>query len=168
MTETYNGHANRETWAASMHLGNDEGLYHMAIDAVSNAGSDPYDAAGAIQCMVESLFEEFPESMAMMRGDIGSTWRVDWDSVAEGYHALAFPYVVHYGAPGCLPDDSQYFDSDADLDDIREHIREEWESVAEEDLGPIGEWFLETLEIVGMVADPSPGSINRWTIEERS
>ena len=100
--ETYNGWKNRETWAAALHLSNDEGLYlairHVVIGACYDA--DPavpneYAAARAIEAWVDENVigpvlhpwggdgEESHEWQRSMVADVGSFWRVDWVAVAE-------------------------------------------------------------------------------------
>ena len=44
--DTYNGWANRETWAAALYLGNDQGLYNGAREAV--AGLHYYEPTEAL------------------------------------------------------------------------------------------------------------------------
>lgn len=106
--ETYNGWTNRETWAANLHLSNDEGLYSLALETVAEALeqweppaalADYYEdpdnlAAGRVSVAADSLrdlFEELtdrdsdmlaPEFRDMVVGDVGSTWRIDWREIA--------------------------------------------------------------------------------------
>ena len=90
--ETYNGWTNRETWAANLHITNDQGLYESAReyvqDSLDAAGADKgsHTAAYALEEWFEGITEDFPdgEGIQMMVRDIGSVWRVNWREVAEG------------------------------------------------------------------------------------
>jgi hypothetical protein len=43
MTNTYNGWKNRQTWNVALWIGNDEGLYRMAVDFMHRyTGRRPY------------------------------------------------------------------------------------------------------------------------------
>ncbi len=94
-TETHEGYVNRETWALSLWLNNDEGLYNMARET-ARIGS-PERADERIKSLAESLFtrsgyeNEFgspwPTALADAAEDIGSLWRVDYAEVAEGFLA---------------------------------------------------------------------------------
>jgi hypothetical protein len=110
--DEYNGHANRETWAAALHLSNDEGIYESARDAIrahvrqshedwsGDAGDFTQTAArsyAADGCKeyVESIRDDVAEvnngrellqyrrDACSMLSDIGSLWRVDWRAVSE-------------------------------------------------------------------------------------
>ena len=106
--DTYNGWPNRETWATNLHLSNDQSLYITTTERVREAldnrpagpglddwYSDPEegparrrarrigDAANAIRDLVEGMFDGYDAELVGMRNDIGSTWRVDWQHIAE-------------------------------------------------------------------------------------
>lgn len=107
--DEYNGWCNRETWAAALHLGNDEGIYNAARDAIrahvrqshEDWSGDAGDftqtaarsyAADAVREFVESIRDDVTEvveqgnahrNASMMLSDIGSLWRVDWRAVSE-------------------------------------------------------------------------------------
>jgi len=105
--DEYNGHTNRETWAMSLHLANDHGLYVDTCALVADAihideGAVEYRslfaAADAIAAFVNDMVDtalhpepgETPYQLAMMMiADVGSFWRVDWISIAEEYVAIA-------------------------------------------------------------------------------
>jgi hypothetical protein len=92
--ETYNGWTNRETWAAALHLSNDEGLYRFCVDLVREADSIG-EAAETLGDWFEDeanvVFHPFedegvaPEWGRLMLSDVGSLWRVDWYAVAESF-----------------------------------------------------------------------------------
>lgn len=90
---TFNGWANRETWAANLWLENDEGLYNMTREAISR--KDINAATDAIRDLLETLFTragyaaefggEWPEGLADAAADIGSLYRVDHREIAEAW-----------------------------------------------------------------------------------
>lgn len=43
--QPYNGHKNWAHWNVALWIGNDEGLYRLAIDCVGRAGTDRYGKA---------------------------------------------------------------------------------------------------------------------------
>jgi len=85
-TDTYQGWANRETWATALHLSNDEGLYLEATDLAAQDYDYSHQRADAFEQWVETLHSEYGHSaLAMMFGEIGSLWRVDWPAVADSF-----------------------------------------------------------------------------------
>lgn len=106
--ETYNGHANRETWAFNLHWQNDQGLYLETLEQartylVETYGDDwaelPADELkGAFYGVGEHVvnyWREFisgyademgtplPDGLAMFRDEVGSWWRIDVRGVGE-------------------------------------------------------------------------------------
>lgn len=90
--DRYNGYTNRETWAASLHLSNDEWLYNLATETMA------LDNADRLKEVVMDLVEvnrdaqdsgaspgEQISVVTMMDREVGSWWRVDWNDVAEGF-----------------------------------------------------------------------------------
>lgn len=87
MTETYNGWANRETWAMMLHVNNDEALQSGALDAIRATG-DSAESDRLLREYAEMLFTragwdaacggQWPDGLADASADIGSLWRVDW------------------------------------------------------------------------------------------
>ena len=92
MDETYNGWANRETWAFYLHLSNDQGLWDLVGRRVAYALSILPDCR-CPDCFVGSNVLEFvkdlwsecegEEWVRLMRSDVGSVWRVDIDEVGS-------------------------------------------------------------------------------------
>lgn len=79
--ETYNGYANRETWAFNLHWQNDQGLYNETLDYAR--GQDPSDLSDTllgsmvVEYWVEWLAEYDPNLWELMRTDVGSFWRIN-------------------------------------------------------------------------------------------
>lgn len=78
-SENHNGWVNRETWAASLHLNNDQRLQQSARSC-----ENPDALRGWIECCVQDVLlagEPPAEWVRLMIYDVGSFWRVDWDAV---------------------------------------------------------------------------------------
>lgn len=105
-SDRYNGWTNRETWALQIWLGNDQGLYEMVRDRVSecahaiardNSTDDdstitPADAGETVKALWEMLTDPdeglmTAENILKMVRDVGSDYRVNWDEI--GRHWVA-------------------------------------------------------------------------------
>lgn len=104
--ETYNGWTNRETWAVSLHLNNDEGLYYETARILEGSFLEDLDretregwirgvmsAVDSLSEWVEeilsfSYWEEqgvpMPRGLQLMKDDVGSLYRVNWREIVEG------------------------------------------------------------------------------------
>lgn len=112
--ETYNGWVNRETWACHLHLSNDHGLYNdvnaLADEARKDAPSEYAELidAGILmpeRAVIRSLSDKIkdyweqlehyedefgdpmPKDLADMLIDVGSSYRIEWDEIAENWLA---------------------------------------------------------------------------------
>lgn len=108
--ETYNGWTNRETWAAALHINNDQGWQESVHDAIRTKLTDEGDdysfgdvddslrarwAGEAIKDNVEELFDpedfssgEYTERLAQViriMSDVGSMWRVNWTELGASF-----------------------------------------------------------------------------------
>jgi hypothetical protein len=110
--ETYNGWANRETWAVALHINNDQGWQESVTElvrtTVAGIDQDPptYIAAGdltdtfyanrvgdAIRDNVESVLDPneawdagyYVEHVLPIVTDLGSLWRVDWREIGAAF-----------------------------------------------------------------------------------
>jgi hypothetical protein len=101
-TEKFNGWSNRETWAAMLHINNDEYLQDTALD-YARATSLKYDledendktrAVVFLSNTLRSWLEDDlltrdniagNESLFLMLTDIGSLYRVDYEEMAEAF-----------------------------------------------------------------------------------
>ena len=90
--DEYNGWVNRETWAAALHLSNDEGLYSYCLELVE--GKRRWSAGDAIEAFVNDCVDGvlYPDSGDVASplwrsfiSDVGSLWRVDWADVADSF-----------------------------------------------------------------------------------
>lgn len=89
--ETYNGWANRETWAFNLHWQNDHGLYlwvlESAAEVIEHATyspvSDSYLGEHVVGIVRDELEELSPELWELMREDVGSFWRIDHTEVGS-------------------------------------------------------------------------------------
>lgn len=88
--DTYNGWANRETWAFVLHVENDEGLQQFVHEFVRNH-ADAWSCDGYVgEKIVDAVRElwddcDGAEWVQLMRDDVGSVWRIDYEEVG---HAL--------------------------------------------------------------------------------
>lgn len=94
----YQGWTNRETWAASLWISNERGLYEGAREVIAAAvnGDDlvgPYTAGNALEEWITNVRDDNRESaetgmeipeITMMDREVGSWWRVNWREVADG------------------------------------------------------------------------------------
>jgi hypothetical protein len=86
--DTYQGWANRESWALHLWLTSDEVLYQRARQVV--AGGGQYGPGHALREWVEQelwwKLAETDEGRAMLY-DVGSLRRIDWGEVADALRA---------------------------------------------------------------------------------
>lgn len=110
MSDEHNGWPNRETWAAHLHLSNDQGMWNTALELTAQAVRDADDWADKHERPVENrdrarirhiadalkdwceagfelVFHPAPgdppaDVWRLMASDVGSLWRVDWASIA--------------------------------------------------------------------------------------
>ena len=90
--DKYNGWTNRETWAVTLHVNNDEGLQSEAHD-MARADVPVWSLAESFRLWVEDLLSvdywrdemgcDMPRGLELMRDDCGSLWRVNWRECAE-------------------------------------------------------------------------------------
>ena len=96
--DTYNGWANRETWAMYLHLSNDQGLWDWVGERVRELAARHWRLWGDVYPtflgeslveLVEDLWEECEgaEWVRLMRSDVGSVWRIDCREI--GAHLVA-------------------------------------------------------------------------------
>jgi hypothetical protein len=101
MSEEYNGWKNRETWATALHINNDEGLQNEMEEKVATlidlfegeVDKVVFHLSQWVEEWISNLVSvdwwrdelgcEMSKGAEMIREDIGSLWRVDWQEVAE-------------------------------------------------------------------------------------
>lgn len=94
--ETYNGYANRETWAFNLHWQNDRGLYSETLAYAGEwiseheTRSNTQIGEAVVSYWRELITEwredrgtELPEGLEMMCDEVGSWWRIDYAEVGE-------------------------------------------------------------------------------------
>lgn len=83
--DTYQGWANRETWALMLWVNNEQGLYEMYREMVRKSGIDAVQESLELNLDSSHWIDEWgvqiPRSWAEMAREVGSLWRVDWDEV---------------------------------------------------------------------------------------
>ena len=97
--ETYNGYANRETWAFNLHWQNDQGLYNetlsVAREYIANGNEDDRTDYRIGELVVEYWRElmdsdvftddagvrHLTRDLQMFRDEVGSWWRIDYAEV---------------------------------------------------------------------------------------
>jgi len=98
MSEEYNGWTNRETWAAALHINNDQWLQETALDYVRQEveGHDEgeeinsYYLGQTLRGWIEDdllTLENIAgnEGLFNMLTDIGSFYRVNWQEIADAF-----------------------------------------------------------------------------------
>lgn len=91
--ERYNGWTNRETWAVSLYLGNDQGWQEDCLTLareVAHEDNPAYLAGELVREYVDELAYSVSEGDAsrdtrMAILDMGSLWRVDWREVGASF-----------------------------------------------------------------------------------
>ena len=102
--ETYNGYANRETWAFNLHWQNDQGLYGIVLEYAAGVLREHPQYSDRrlgelVVPYVKDLHEEIGDSdtLRMLREEVGSFWRVDEAEVGASVRESL-------GVEGRLPD----------------------------------------------------------------
>lgn len=84
--DTYEGWANRETWACNLWLSNDEGLYRTALDIVADVA--PIAATASALAVGEALVAMLRDlDIPGVNRDVGSWWRIDEREIGEAWIA---------------------------------------------------------------------------------
>lgn len=138
----YNGWSNYETWAAKLHIDNEQGEYERwgersrellqaAIDADEQ---DPKaEAATSLADELESSCSENAPSLTGFYADVLNTalQAIDWREIAENMLSEFDVFAAGWNTPGCMPDNPpQLF---IGSDDAREYIADEMDRIADED-----------------------------------
>lgn len=58
---TYNGHKNWNYWNVSLWIGNDEGLYRLALDCMRRCGTKDLSARAFVAALQEVGIEKTPD-----------------------------------------------------------------------------------------------------------
>jgi hypothetical protein len=82
----YNGWTNRETWAAALHINNDEGLINP-LSEVAKLHDNLNDMAEEVEGFISEVLDfdniSTNRNAFLMLQDIGSLYRVNWREIAE-------------------------------------------------------------------------------------
>lgn len=96
--DTYNGYANRETWAFNLHWQNDQGLYNETLDQarwwleendVETGCHDSRLGEYVVAYWRDGITEyesgggKLYDALRMMRDEVGSWWRIDYAEVGS-------------------------------------------------------------------------------------
>ena len=106
MCEKHNGWTNRETWACSLWLSNEEGTYNELHERLKDAreeygiGYTNYEAGNVVREYWEEITdpdtfgdaEHFVKHILPMVTDVGSDYRIDWDEIGENWVSDLPPY----------------------------------------------------------------------------
>jgi hypothetical protein len=83
----YNGWTNRETWAAMLHIDNDEGLLLPLLE-VAQRNENAREVAEEVEAFITEDVLNFDNvstnrNAFLMLTDIGSLYRVNWQEIAQ-------------------------------------------------------------------------------------
>jgi hypothetical protein len=100
-SDSYNGWANRETWAVALHINNDQGWQESVREAVreyfvNDEGTPSHEntanaqQAGEIvrenvEDTLDLLWEVHSDELRNILTDLGSLWRVDWTELGASF-----------------------------------------------------------------------------------
>lgn len=135
----FNGWANRETHAVSVHIGNDEGAYNsvteQAAQCVTAALDSTYQDSSAddirmaatesLAQYLESEYGTVPDGIPPMLSDLltATLGGVDWEEIATDYVKNVDLFAAGWNLPGYMPDNpAMLFTS---FEDARDAIAEE-------------------------------------------
>lgn len=93
--DAFNGWTNRETWATALHINNQQCWQQSVVDSLrealeANADLSAAEVGEIVRADVDETLDALGryggyEDFQLIRDDLGSLWRVDWQELGEAF-----------------------------------------------------------------------------------